>query len=191
MNYPLLLAPLQIGNLTVPNRIVMPPMVSFLAEDDGSVTEAHLEHYERCSGPGLMIVEGTAVSCEGRISRRQLGIYRDRHIEGLARLAQIIHASGAVAAIQIHHAGATAFVVTRKQKYEHLFAILLRLGKQQLMISGLHRIKEAFKNAAGRAVEAGFDIIELHGAHGYMFSQFLSPLKNWRIDRYGGRPEKS
>ena len=190
MEYPLLLSPLQIGELTLPNRIVMPPMVTFLAEDGGLVTRAHLEHYERSSGPGLMIVEGTAVSPEGRISERQLGVYSDRHIEGLARIARIIKANGAVAAIQIHHAGATAFAESQKDKYRRLAGILWRLGKQQWKFSGLQRIREAFNTAARRAVEAGFDIIELHAAHGYIFSQFLSPWKNWRIDRYGGSPEK-
>ena len=94
MEYPLLLSPLQIGELTLPNRIVMPPMVTFLAEEDGLVTQAHLDHYERSAGPGLMIVEGTAVSPEGRISERQLGIYSDRHIDGFARIANIIKAGG-------------------------------------------------------------------------------------------------
>jgi NADPH2 dehydrogenase len=189
MNYPLLLAPLQIGNLTLRNRIVMPPMVTFLAGDDGLVNQAHLDHYKRSSGPGMVIVEGTAVSPEGRIGRRQLGIYDDRHSEGFANIVKIIHAGGAVAGIQIHHAGATAFAETRKQKHRSIVAILLRWLKQQLTVSGLDRIHECFRNAARRAAEAGFDFIELHAAHGYLFSQFLSPLKNWRIDRYGGNLE--
>ncbi|RQW89556.1 MAG: NADH:flavin oxidoreductase [Geobacter sp.] len=186
MKHTLLLTPLQIDTLNLPNRIVMPPMVTFLAAAEGLVTQAHLEHYARSSGPGLIIVEGTAVLPEGRISERQLGIYSDRHVEGLAQLARTIKASGAAAAIQIHHVGATAFAVTRKQKHQQLPKILFRLMKQQIMVSGLLRIQEAFQNAARRAIEAGFDIIELHGAHGYLFSQFLSPLKNWRLDRYGG-----
>jgi NADPH2 dehydrogenase len=189
MNYQLLLSPLKIDNLMLANRIVMPPLTTFLALDDGLVTQAHLAHYERFSGPGLVIVEGTAVLPEGRMSRRQLGIYSDRQIEGLARIARIIHRDGSIAALQIHHAGAVAFAETREEKIRHLAAILFRLGKQQLMVTGLHRIREAFRNAARRAVEAGFDIIELHGAHGFIFSQFLSPLKNWRLDRYGGSLE--
>lgn len=187
--YPLLMTPLRIRNITVPNRIVMPPMVIFQAEDDGMVAPAHLEHYKRRSGPGLMIVEGTAVSPEGRINRRQLGIYFDRHIEGLARLAQIIHEGGAIAGIQLHHAGALAFKETMENSQKQAMGVFFRLGKQQLMISGLRRIRDAFKDAAHRAVEAGFDIVEIHGAHGYLFSQFLSPLKNWRIDKYGGKIE--
>jgi NADPH2 dehydrogenase len=189
MSFPLLLSLAQIDNLTLPNRIVMPPMVTFLAEDDGLVTKAHVEHYKRSSGPGLVIVEGTAVSPEGMMSRRQLGIYSDRHTEGFAKVAQAIHAGGSIAGIQIHHAGATAFVETRKQKYQRLPAILYRLFKQQLMVSGLRRIQKAFRQAARRAVEAGFDLIEIHAAHGYIFTQFLSPLKNWRVDQYGGSIE--
>jgi NADPH2 dehydrogenase len=189
LKYPLLLSQFKIDKLTLPNRIVMPPMVTFLAEDDGLVTQAHLDHYKRSSGPGLVIVEGTAVSPEGRMSRRQLGIYSDRHTEGFSKIVQVIHAGGSVAGIQIHHAGATAFAESRKEKYQRLPAILFRLGKQQLMVAGLHRIIDAFKSAARRAVEAGFDIIEIHAAHGYIFTQFLSPLKNWRIGRYGGSIE--
>ncbi|MDD2320300.1 MAG: NADH:flavin oxidoreductase [Geobacteraceae bacterium] len=189
MKYSLLLTPLQINQLNLPNRIVMPPMVTFLAKDDGLVTQAHLDHYERSAGPGLIIVEGTAVLPEGRVSKRQLGIYSDRHIDGLTQLARNIKTNGAVAAIQIHHVGATAFAITQKQKYQQLPMILFRLLKQQLMTAGLFRIQEAFQNAARRAIEAGFDIVELHGAHGYLFSQFLSPLKNWRLDQYGGSLE--
>ncbi len=187
MTYSRLLTPLRIGSLTLPNRIVMPPMVTYLADDEGLVTPAHLEHYERSSGPGLVIVEGTAVSPEGRISKRQIGIYSDRHVEGLARLSRIIHSNGAVAGIQIHHAGALALRETGKRGIAGGAAKVFRL--LVVMLSDLKRLQESFKCAARRAVEAGFDIIELHAAHGYLFSQFLSPLKNWRIDRYGGSPE--
>ncbi len=184
--YPLLSAPLSIGNLVLTNRIVLPPMVIFRAADDGLVTPAHIEHYRSSTGPGLMIVEGTAVLPEGRIDRRQLGIFNDHHIDGLAQLAKIIHAGGAVAGIQIHHAGALAFLETGKRGIKRTASALFRLGRQQFKTSGLRRIREAFGAATRRAIEAGFDIIEIHGAHGYLFSQFLSPLKNWRIDRYGG-----
>jgi 2,4-dienoyl-CoA reductase-like NADH-dependent reductase (Old Yellow Enzyme family) len=187
--YLLLSAPLNIGNLVLTNRIVMPPMVIFMAENDGLVIKAHIEHYRSSTGPGLMIVEGTAVLPEGRINRRQLGIFNDHHIDGLSQLAKTIHAGGAVAGIQIHHAGATAFKETGKRGIKRLASVLVRLGRQQFTTSGLRRIREAFGAATRRAVEAGFDIIEIHGAHGYLFSQFLSPLKNWRIDRYGGKLE--
>ena len=187
--YPLLSAPLNIGNFALTNRIVMPPLLIYKAGDDGLVTQAHIEHYRRSTGPGLIIVEGAAVLSEGRINRRQLGIFDDDHIDGLTQLAKTIHAGGAVAGIQIHHAGALAFKETGKRGIKQLASALVRLGRQQFMTLGLRHIREAFGAATRRAVEAGFDIIEIHGAHGYLFSQFLSPLKNWRIDRYGGKLE--
>ena len=188
--YPLLLTPLEIGNLTIANRIVMPPMVIYGAEDDGFVTPAHLEHYQKSAGPGVIIVEGTAVLPEGRIDRRQLGIFSDHHIEGLSQLAKAIHAGGAIAGIQLHHAGALAFKETGKRGVKRIAGALFRLGRQQFKTSGLRLITEAFRAAVRRATEAGFDVVEIHGAHGYLFSQFLSPLKNWRIDRYGGKIER-
>jgi NADPH2 dehydrogenase len=187
--YQLLLAPIKIGDLTLANRIVMPPMVIFQAGDDGLVTQKHVEHYQRRSGPGLVIVEGTAVLPDGRISHRQLGIYGDHHIEGLSRLSRAIHENGGLAGIQIHHAGAVAFKDDRDNQTKKYIGILIRLAKQQLMFSGLLKIRKAFKAASLRAVEAGFDVIEIHAAHGYLFTQFLSPLRNWRLDRYGGRIE--
>ena len=188
--YDLLLSPLRIQGLTLPNRIVMPPMVTFLAGDDGMVTRAHRDHYGQSAGPGLMMVEGTAVLPEGRIDRRQLGIWSDQHIEGLSEVANTIHSTGAVAGIQIHHAGATAFAEARGPRaYRRIPPILARLLVQQFGTSSLARISDAFRDAGRRAAEAGFDVIELHAAHGYLFSQFLSPAKNWRVDRYGGSIE--
>lgn len=184
-----LLSPTKIGGLTAANRIVMPPMVIYQAGDDGLVTRKHVEHYKLCAGPGLVIVEGTAVLPEGRISRRQLGIYSERHVEGLCQLSKVIHENGAIAGIQIHHAGALAYIEKKGSRSKRLMLAILRWGRQQLMVSNLKRIREAFKAASRRAVEAGFEIIEIHAAHGYLFSQFLSPLKNWRIDRYGGKIE--
>ena len=187
--YPLLLSPIKIGNLTVPNRIVMPPMVIFKASEDGIISQAHMEHYRNSVGPGLVIVEGTAVSSEGRINKKQLGIYSDKHVDGLAKLADIIHSNGAIAGIQIHHAGATAFQESRKKGRKNYALILFKLLKQQFAVSSLLQIRNDFIKAALRAVDAGFDIIEIHGAHGYLFTQFLSPVTNWRLDRYGGNIE--
>ena len=185
MNYSRLLTPIKIGNLIVPNRIVMPPMGIYQAEDDGLVNQNHLEHYSSCAGPGLVFVESSAVLPEGKVSNRQLGIYSDRHIEGLARIAKIIHANGAIAGIQLVHAGVGASRAPWRNKYQKGATMLFRLIKQQLIVSGLGHIRDAFRDAARRAVEAGFDVVELHGAHRKLLSQFLSPLTNWRIDRYG------
>lgn len=168
----------------------MPPMVTYLAGDDGVATPEHIVHYEDAAGPGLIMVEGTAVLPEGRVDRRQLGIYRQSHVEGLATLAEVIHRSGAVAGIQLHHAGATAFAESRgRRAHRRLPPTLVRLARQQMGTAGLGKIRDAFRDAARRAVDAGFDIIEVHAAHGYVFSQFLSPLTNRRIDRYGGKLE--
>lgn len=185
----LLLNPIKVGSLALANRIVMPPMVIYRAGDDGLVTPEHIEHYKRRSGPGLVMVEATAVLPEGRISRCQLGIYSDHQVAGLSRLAEIIHNNGAIAGIQIHHAGALAYTETGGSRFKRLMVAAFRLSKQQLMLSTLMRIREAFKAAARRSVQSGFDIVEIHAAHGYLFSQFLSPLKNWRFDRYGGKIE--
>ena len=189
MHYPHLLKPLTIETLVFPNRIVMPPMVTFLAGADGMVTQAHIDHYRRSSGPGLIIVEGTAVTANGKIGHKQLGIYNDRHIEGLNKIAETIKSSGSIAGLQLHHAGATAFTETINRKFNHYVAIMFRLFRQHFLFSGLNFIREAFKHGARRAVEAGFDIIEIHAAHGYLFNQFLSPMRNWRVDRYGGKLE--
>lgn len=165
----------------------MPAMVTSLASDDGFVTHGHLEHYKRCCGPGLVMVEAAAVSPEGRIGTRQLTIHTDLHTEGFARIARILHAGGAVVGIQLHHAGATAFAAeTPKRRRRDMVAIALRWLRLQATVSGLDQIRDAFRTAARRAAEAGADIVEIHAAHGYLFTQLLSPLKNRRMDRYGG-----
>jgi NADPH2 dehydrogenase len=184
-------APFQLASFKVPNRIVMPPMVVWKAAEDGAVTPAILEHYRDSSGPGLVIVEATVVSPEGRLSQRQLGIFEDRHVEGLARIAEIIHAAGSMASIQLHHAG-------RNTNLENTFGLPLvapsavpakELVPEALTEDGIERILECFAAAARRAADAGFDAVEIHGAHGYLVSQFLSPLANLREDRWGGSLE--
>lgn len=181
-------SPLAIGSLRLPNRIVMPPLVVSKGDEDGTVTPGILEHYRRSAGPGLVIVEATVVSPEGRLGRRQLGIFEDRHIEGLARLAALIHAAGAAASIQIHHAG-------RNTTLENTFGLPLVAPSavpardsvpRALDEAGIERILCRFAAATRRAADAGFDAVEIHGAHGYLVSQFLSPLANRREDRWGG-----
>jgi 2,4-dienoyl-CoA reductase-like NADH-dependent reductase (Old Yellow Enzyme family) len=189
MNHPNLHAPLRLGAIEVPNRIVMPPMVVWKAAADGTVTEPILEHYRRSAGPGMVIVEAAVVSPEGRLSREQIGAFEDRHAEGLARLVRIIHGAGAVASIQLHHAG-------RNSNLENTFGLPLAAPSAipakdvvpaALDEAGIERILACFASAARRAADAGFDAVEIHGAHGYLVSQFLSPLANRRGDRWGGR----
>jgi NADPH2 dehydrogenase len=188
VNRPRLHDPLRIGAVEVPNRICMPPMVVWKAAADGTVTAPILEHYRRSAGPGVVIVEATAVSPEGRLAREQIGAFEDRHVEGLARLAKIIHDAGAAASIQLHHAG-------RNTNLENTFGLPLvapsavpakDIVPTVLDEDGIERILACFASAARRAADAGFDAVEIHGAHGYLVSQFLSPLANRRTDGWGG-----
>lgn len=183
--------PLRLASREVPNRIVMPPLVVRKAAEDGTVTPALLEHYGACEGPGLVIVEAAAVAPEGRLARRQVGIFEDRHVDGLARLARTIHAAGGLASIQLHHAG-------RSTNLENTFGLpplapsavpANDLVPEELTESGIERILGCFAAAARRAAAAGFDAVEIHGAHGFLVSQFLSPLANRRTDRWGGSLE--
>jgi len=187
-NESLILSPFSVAALTLPNRIVMPPMVIWGAGKDGRVTQSHRDHYERSVGPGLMILEATVVSPEGRLAATQLGIWSDEHVEGLAELARVIHSSGAMAGIQIHHAGS-------KSTLKHNFGeapLVPSLtgaspgGARELREGDIARVLAAFVAGTERAIDAGFDYIELHGAHGYLMSQFLSPNTNRRQDRWGG-----
>ena len=183
--------PITIGRQTLPNRIVMPPLVIWQSDRTGLVTDAHLDHYRRSAGPGLVIVEATAVSPEGRLARTQLGIWSDEQTGGLSRLAGEIRSGGAVAGIQIHHAGGSTDL-ERTWGEPPLVPSLLpssQDGAAELRPVDIERIIGAFRSAVRRAVDAGFGYVELHGAHGYLISQFLSPATNQRTDRWGGSAE--
>jgi 2,4-dienoyl-CoA reductase-like NADH-dependent reductase (Old Yellow Enzyme family) len=192
MNFPNVFSTFTVGKLELSNRIVMPPMVIRKASDDGSVTSVILDHYARSIGPGLTVVEAAVVSPEGRLDRNQLGIFDDRHTEGLAKLARVIHEGGSAASIQIHHAG-------RNTSEHSTFGLPLVAPSANTSIRGNARalteveiegLITSFVSAARRAREAGFDAVEVHAAHGYLISQFLSPLANRREDRWGGSLEK-
>ncbi len=135
-------APFQLASFKIPNRIVMPPMVVWKAAEDGAVTPAILEHYRDSLGPGMMIVEATVVSAEGRLARQQLGIFEDRHVEGLARIAAIIHAAGSVASIQLHHAG-------RNTNLENTFGLPL-VAPSAVAAKG-HRVRGSSPKTASSA----------------------------------------
>lgn len=187
-----LLSPYSIKNVTLKNRIVMSPMCMYSCyKKDGKVTDFHLTHYtSRAIGQvGLIVVEATAVSPQGRISDQDLGIWSDDHIAGLTKLVDQVHNNGAHIGIQIAHAG-------RKAEVEgEIFAPTALPFKEDMKVPKemtLDEVKEtieAFKQGARRAKEAGFDVIELHGAHGYLINEFLSPLTNKRTDEYGGSAE--
>ncbi len=183
--------PINIGGLKVRNRTVMPPMVRNLATDDGYVTQEVVEHYAaRSKGDvGLIIVEAASIAKEHGIMKRNIGIYDDDMIPGLSTLADGIKKHGARAFIQINHAGPKSHVATR---YVGPSTIPIMKNKvpKVLTIDEIEDIKTMSVDATRRAKEAGFDGVEIHGAHFYLLSSFLSPFTNNRIDEYGGTIEK-
>ncbi|MGP8068905.1 MAG: NADH:flavin oxidoreductase [Candidatus Bathyarchaeia archaeon] len=182
--------PLVIGGLTLKNRIVMPPMANDLADAEGRVTDRLIEHYtRRAPGVGLEIVEHSYFIPEGKASLKQLGIHDDAMINGLTKLTESIHAKGTPVCIQVNHPGregsraisgaepvAPSVVPTNSSG-----VIPRELGRHEIQ-----RLVRLFGEAAGRARKAGFDAVEVHGAHGYLLNQFTSPLSNRRTDEYGG-----
>lgn len=173
----------------IKNRVVMPPMVCFgWGDDQGNVSDLHMKHYEEIAeaGTGLIIIEATCVDRDGRLSADQLGIWEDRHIEGLSKLAAVCKKHEAVVLIQIHHAGLKTpnnlvDVPVSSSDYQDDNKTARELSIEEIM-----KIQSQYVEAAIRAEKAGFDGIELHGAHGYLISQFLSPIINKRTDMYGG-----
>jgi len=182
-----LLDPLKVKGLTLKNRIVMPPMQTSLATVEGAVTDSLVEHYiRRSKALGLLIVEHCYVSREGRLSENQLGIYNDNLVGGLEKLSSRIHATGTPVVIQINHAGRTTSMEITGMKP---VAPSPSENSRELGIEEIETLVEAFTIAAGRAMRAGFDGVEVHGAHGFLLNQFFSPLANRRRDKYGGSLE--
>ena len=186
-----LFQPITLKDTTIRNRIVMAPMCQYQADDDGFVQPWHLTHYTSRSigGVGLIIVEATGIERRGRLSGNCLGIYHDEHIEGLERIATWGRMNGAVMGIQLSHGGrkghgdsliGPSAISADPQRYP---------VPQELTDEGIDQLLMLWKEAAGRAREAGFDMIQLHGAHGYLLHSFLSPIANQRQDQYGGSPE--
>jgi len=182
-----LLDPLEAKGLTLKNRIVMPPMHTGLATTEGAVTDNLIEHYVRRSKAlGLIIVEHNYVSLGGRLSERQLGIYDDHLVSGLEKLSSSIHETGTPAVIQINHAGRSA---SMKVTGTRPVAPSPRGYYRKLRADKIEALTEGFALAAERAMRAGFDGVEVHGAHGFLLNQFFSPLTNGRRDKYGGSLE--
>jgi 2,4-dienoyl-CoA reductase-like NADH-dependent reductase (Old Yellow Enzyme family) len=198
----MLLTPLTLREITLRNRIGVSPMCQYSSED-GFFNDWHLVHLgsRAAGGAGLVCTEATAVVPEGRISPHDTGIWKDEHIEFLARIARFLHQQSAVAGIQLAHAGRKASV---RRPWEGGTAIRESEGGWQtvapseipfrdtdpaphaLSIAEIEGLVEAFRKAAERALRAGFDVAEIHGAHGYLIHEFCSPLSNRRTDQYGG-----
>jgi NADPH2 dehydrogenase len=182
-----LLDPLNVKGLTLRNRIVMPPMQSGRASFEGAVTGKLVNFYVRRSASlGLPIVEHAYVSPTGKIGPKQLGIYDDKLIAGFEKLSSGIHSVGAPAVVQISHAGAVA---NKKVIGAAPVGPCTREKTRMLEKTELYTIAEEYALAADRAVKAGFDGVELHGAHGYLLNQFFTPLLNKREDEFGGSLE--
>ncbi len=194
---PHLFDPLTLRGLTLKNRIMMSPMCQYSAGLDAMPTDWHYVHYttRAVGGVGLVMVEATAVESRGRIDDKHLGIYEDRHTEGLARLVAMCHAQGAKVGLQIVHGGRKAWNDLKGFGPEHPVApsaIPFEEGwnvPHALTHPEIDDIVALFRSAARRALEAGFDVVEVHAAHGYLISSFLSPLANKREDDYGGSLE--
>ena len=193
---------LKLRDIVLPNRIGLPPMCQYSAHD-GVAADWHFVHYgtRATGGAGLMIVEATAVTAEGRISPGDLGLWNDGQIEPLARIARLAGEHGTVAAVQLAHAGRKAGISLGWQEQRSLRAdeggwatvapSAHSFGPgydvpQAPDEAGIRAVIDQFAAAARRARDAGFPIVEIHAAHGYLLHQFLSPLSNQRTDEWGG-----
>lgn len=200
-----LFTPFSSRGLTLRNRIVVSPMCQY-SSHDGFATDWHLVHLGSRSvgGAGLVLTEATAVTAQGRISPEDLGLWKDEHVEMLARIAAFVHAQGTPIGIQLAHAGRKASTRSpwmgrgtappEEGGWDVVGPSAIAFSPTYppvtaLATDGIANIVAAFAAAAHRAVTAGFDVVELHAAHGYLLHEFLSPLSNTRTDQYGGSLE--
>ena len=199
---PGLFSPLTLRGLTLRNRVAVSPMCQY-SSDDGFADDWHLVHLgaRAVGGAGLVLLEATAVVPEGRISPRDLGLWDDAHVDMLARIVRFIDAQGAVAGVQLAHAGRKA---STRPPWEGRGTVPPDAGGWEVVapsavafsddyphprameLADVRRVVDGFAAAARRARQAGFRVVELHAAHGYLLHQFLSPLSNRRTDAYGG-----
>jgi 2,4-dienoyl-CoA reductase-like NADH-dependent reductase (Old Yellow Enzyme family) len=197
-----LFTPLAVRDVTLRNRIAVSPMCQYSSQD-GFANDWHLVHLgSRASGgAGLVIMEASAVEPRGRISPADMGIWKDEHIEFLARITRFVRGQGAAAGIQLAHAGRKAstrppwegggVVPEAEGGWQTVAPSAIPFNPEdpapaELSKTEIHRIVDAFAAAARRALKAGFQVAEIHGAHGYLMHEFLSPLSNHRTDEYGG-----
>ncbi|MDC9825950.1 NADH:flavin oxidoreductase/NADH oxidase [Devosia sp. ZB163] len=208
-----LFTPFTLRGLTIRNRTVIAPMCQYTSQH-GFANDWHFVHLGRFAlgGFGLVILEATGVTPEARISYGDLGLWDDEHIAPLAHIVQFLKAEGSATGIQLAHAGRKAatpiawrhgFDETEAEKAEYAYETWIPEAPSaerhsdnpafqmpvELDKAGIHRLVQSFADAARRADQAGFDTVEIHGAHGYLINQFLSPLANHRTDEYGGSRE--
>lgn len=197
-----LFSPLQIKGITLKNRIVVSPMCMYSSED-GFANDWHVVHLgtRAVGGAALVFTEATAVTPDGRISPQDLGIWKDEHIEKLKQITTFIESQGAVPGMQIAHAGRKS---SETQPWNGSKPVPIEQGgwqtiapsavpykeglpvPREMSVDEIHEMVGKFRDAAARALKAGFKVLELHGAHGYLIHEFLSPYSNKRTDKYGG-----
>ncbi|KAK3813247.1 MAG: NADH:flavin oxidoreductase/NADH oxidase [Benniella sp.] len=203
---PLLFQPLTIKDMTIANRVIVAPMCMYSAQD-GFMTTFHVAHLGSFAihGAGLVIAEATAVQPRGRITPQDTGLWSDDHIHKIKEIADFIHAQGSKMGIQLAHAGRKASMPPpysqppesefwrddvvapsggESFKWDKTF-----VTPRELSVEEIHETVKAFGAAAARAAKAGLDMVEIHGAHGYLLHNFLSPITNQRTDQYGGSLE--
>ncbi len=197
-----LFSPLSIRSITLKNRIVMSPMCQY-SSVDGFSNDWHIVHLgsRAAGGTALIFTEATAVSPEGRITPSDLGLWKDEHIAGLSRIVSFVHKQGAKAGIQLAHAGRKGSCAVPWEGGKQLAEnnggwitegpgdIPFLAGERapaSLNREGIQKVISGFKAATGRARIAGFEVVEIHSAHGYLLHEFLSPISNKRTDEYGG-----
>lgn len=198
-----LLSEYQLGSVLLKNRIVISPMCQYSAKE-GFANDWHLTHLgaRAVGGAGLIIQEATAIVPEGRITYADLGIWKDEHIAPLRRIVDFVHQQGSKIGIQLAHAGRKASAekpwdggnkISPKEKngWQTVApsAISFKEGEplpDELTLSEIKQIIQSFQDAALRVIKAGYDVIELHAAHGYLLHEFYSPISNHRTDEYGG-----
>lgn len=205
-----LFEPYTLRSLTVPNRVWMPPMCQYSAAPEGPLTGApndwHFQHYgaRAAGGTGLIIVESTGISPEGRISPYDLGIWNDEQVDAFRRITSFLKSQNTVPGIQLNHAGRKAStdrpwkggapVGPEEHGWQTVAPSPVPFDDKhpvpaELTAEGIAEIVAQFADAARRALDAGFEVAEIHGAHGYLIGQFLSPHSNKRTDAYGGSYE--
>jgi NADPH2 dehydrogenase len=187
-----LFTPIKLKDTEVRNRIIMAPMAQYSTGHDGIAKKWHIIHYatRAVGGVGLIIMEATAIEPRGRITDNDLGIWSDGHVAMLSRIVDNIHAHGAKAGIQLAHAGRKSRSVSSTPVSPSPLPFETDYKEpEELTSAEIDKIKMAFAGGARRALAAGFDLIEIHAAHGYLINEFLSPITNKRSDEYGGGEE--
>jgi 2,4-dienoyl-CoA reductase-like NADH-dependent reductase (Old Yellow Enzyme family) len=194
MRFEHLFSPIIMNGMTLKNRAVMPPMGTGYGNSDNTISDRLVAYLARRAqgGTGLIITEICAVDPRGKGFPNEIGVWNDAFIPGLARIPKALHRYGAKVAMQLHHAGRETFETATGSLPEAPSAIpsvILSQPCEAMSMERITKVIDAFAKAAGRAKAAGFDAVEIHGAHGYLLNQFLSPFSNKRDDQYGGSDE--